>query len=87
MGGTGKIVTCDKCNLKFDPVVKEKPVKGGGAQMFMKCPRCRKQYVIANITAEGVKIREQIKNAIGDELVRLREEYAKHVTGESTNDN
>ena len=79
-------VTCDKCATKFDPVVKEKPVKGGGAQMFIKCPRCRSQYVIANITAEGIKIREQIKNATGDELLRLRELYSYEVTGESTNE-
>lgn len=73
-------VTCDRCSKKFEPVVKEKPVKGGGAQMFIKCPRCRKQYPIANITAEGIKIRQEMQNATGDELMRLREEYAKHVT-------
>ena len=82
MGGTGKRIICDKCGKMFDPIVKEKPVKGGGAQMFIKCPRCRQQYIIANITAEGVKIREQIKTATGDELVRLREEYSQHVTGD-----
>ena len=74
--------TCDKCHREFDIVVKEKPVKGGGAKLFFKCPHCRKQYLIANITAEGVKIREQIKTATGDELVRLREEYSQHVTGD-----
>jgi hypothetical protein len=56
-------VTCDACGTEFKIDLKVKPLKGGGEQHFFKCPnkRCRKRYVVANITPKGVELRFQIQ--------------------------
>ncbi len=85
-------VKCDGCNKQFAIELKERPLAGGGAQQRFQCPHCKKYYVVANITAEGVKIRQQVWQAEtalqakpGDdglvaELARLKGELAKEVT-------
>jgi hypothetical protein len=65
-----ELVTCDQCGTQFKLDLKVKPLKGGGEQHFFasgtqgrKCPnkRCRKRYVVANITPKGVELRHQIQ--------------------------
>jgi hypothetical protein len=61
--GWNEKVTCDACGTEFKIDLKVKPLKGGGEQHFFKCPnkRCRKRYVVANITPKGVELRHQIQ--------------------------
>lgn len=66
--GWNEKVTCGACGTEFKIDLKVKPLKGGGEQHFFRCPnkRCRKRYVVANITPKGVELRFQIQ--------RVREE-------------
>jgi hypothetical protein len=52
------LVTCDQCGAEFKIDLKVKPLKGGGEQHFFKCTnkRCRKRYVVANITPKGIEV-------------------------------
>lgn len=54
-------VICDKCSKPFTIELKERPVSGGGAEQRFRCPHCRTWFPVAYITAEGVRIRRQIK--------------------------
>lgn len=54
-------VNCDKCGKPFTIALKERPVSGGGAEQRFRCPHCRTWFYVAYITAEGLRIRRQIK--------------------------
>ena len=85
-------VKCDGCNKQFAIELRERPLPGGGAQQRFRCPHCGKYYVVANISALGVKIRQQLKvveaqllekpgdEALQAELQRLKQELAPEVT-------
>lgn len=85
-------VTCEGCTRRFTIELKERPLPGGGAQQRFKCPHCGKYYLVANISAEGVKIRQQLKGIEaqlkekpGDaglvaEMGRLKELLSREVT-------
>lgn len=86
-------IVCDGCGQSFRPVLKERPIKGGGMQQRFRCPHCRRYYVVANITPEGLKIRQrlqavsaELEQAPGDEelarrLDELRQEFRAEVSG------
>lgn len=63
-------VNCDKCGKPFAIDLKERPVSGGGAEQRFRCPHCRHWYYVAFITAEGIRIRQQIKSV--EEQMRQR---------------
>lgn len=93
MGWSG-LVTCDGCGREFRIEPKVKPLKGGGEEHFFRCPnkRCRRRYVTARITAEGVRLRREIERARGElgrargerrgELARLVDELVGKLRGE-----
>ena len=78
-------VTCDGCKKRFTIELKERPLAGGGAQQRFQCPHCKKYYVVANISAEGIKVRQQLRavevqlqgkpgdEGLAAEVVRLKE--------------
>lgn len=101
-GGTPAVirpitVTCDRCGGRFEAVLKERPLRGGGAERRFRCPWCNKWYIVCTITPLGVKIFQQIKgveaqmrkrvpSGRGDEglqeqLARLRELLKPEVSG------
>ncbi len=76
-----KRVRCDGCSKTFTPKLKERPVKDGGAEQRFRCPYCRKWYVVATITAEGVRIRQQMQTASPEQLPDLQRRMAQEVSG------
>lgn len=85
-------VVCEGCQKRFAIELKERPLPGGGAQQRFKCPHCGKVYNVANISAEGIKIRQQLRaveaqlaskpgdEALVAEAVRLKVLMAAEVT-------
>lgn len=55
------IVTCERCGGRFEPQLKERPLKGGGVERRFRCQWCNKWYVVAVITPLGVKLMQQIQ--------------------------
>lgn len=55
------IVTCERCGGRFEPKLKERPLKGGGAERRFRCFWCAAWYVVAIITPLGVKLMQQIQ--------------------------
>lgn len=55
------IVICERCGGRFEPQLKERPLKGGGVERRFRCPWCRAWYVAAVITSLGVKLMQQIQ--------------------------
>lgn len=53
-------VTCERCGSRFEPKLKQRPLKGGGAERRFRCPWCAAWYVVAVITPLGVKLLQQI---------------------------
>jgi transcription elongation factor Elf1 len=76
-----KWVRCDKCGKRFALKLKERPVRGGGAEQFFRCPYCRHTYTVATITTAGVRIRQQMQLASPDQLPELRKRMAQEVRG------
>lgn len=76
-----KRVRCDKCSKSFALKLKERPVRGGGAEQFFRCPTCRHTYIVATITVEGVRIRQQMQTATPEQLTELRKRMAQEVSG------
>lgn len=76
-----KPVRCDGCGKSFAPKLKERQVPGGGAQQLFRCPHCRRTYIVAHITAEGLRIRRQMQTASPDQLPELRRRMAAEVRG------
>ena len=84
--------TCEGCKKRFTIELKERPLPGGGAQQRFRCPHCGKYYLVANISAEGIKIRQQLRvveaqlaskpgdEALAVELQRLKGLMAAEVT-------
>lgn len=54
---------CDSCHKTFAPILKQKPLRGGGAERFFKCPHCAAHYHVATYTATGVKLLGEIQQA------------------------
>ena len=61
--------------------LKERPVRGGGAEQHFRCPFCRHTYIVATITTEGVRIRQQMQTASAEQLPELRRRMAQEVSG------
>ena len=74
-------VRCDKCSKSFAPKLKERPARAGGTEQFFRCPTCRHTYIVATITAEGVRIRQQMQTAHPEQLSELRRRMAQEVSG------
>lgn len=60
------IVTCERCGGRFEPQLKERPLKGGGAERRFRCSWCNKWYTVAIITPLGVKLMQQIQQVEAD---------------------
>lgn len=85
-------VTCDSCRASFTPVVKDRPLRGGGKERRFRCPHCRRWYVVAIFTPAGVKIAQEIQQveaairrnpadvALRTRLGTLREQLRPEVT-------
>lgn len=56
-----KAVTCDQCDKKFGPTVKVDKREDGGERWWFQCLHCGHRTEVADITAEGVQIREQLE--------------------------
>ena len=54
-------VICERCGGRFEPQLKERPLKGGGAERRFRCPWCAAWHVVAIITPLGVKLMQQIQ--------------------------
>ncbi|GIV73554.1 hypothetical protein [Caldilinea sp.] len=76
-----RAVCCDRCGRSFAPQLRERPLRGGGAQQLFRCPHCRHAYVVANITAEGLRLRRQMQVARPEALPELRCRMGREVTG------
>jgi predicted Zn finger-like uncharacterized protein len=86
-------VNCDKCSKPFTIELKERPVSGGGAEQRFRCPHCRTWFYVAYITAEGIRIRRQIKQVetqiqqrpddagLREQLMALRQRMRAEVRG------
>ncbi len=85
-------ITCDSCHASFTPVVKDRPLRGGGKERRFRCPQCRRWYVVAVFTPAGVKIAQEIQRveaairrnpadiALREQLVELRGQLRPEVT-------
>lgn len=86
-------VNCDNCGNPFTVDLKERPVSGGGAEQRFRCPHCKRWFYVAFITAEGIRIRQQIKQleqaiaqrpddeSLRRQLIKLRERMKAEVRG------
>lgn len=70
---------CDSCRALFAPVVKDRPLRGGGKERRFRCPHCGRWYVVAVFTPAGVKIAQElnlleaaIRRAPADAALRKR---------------
>lgn len=56
-----KAVTCDQCGKSFGISLKADTLPDGGERWWFKCLHCGHRTEVADITAEGVQIREQLE--------------------------
>ena len=85
-------VICERCGGRFSPVLKQRPLPGGGAERRFRCPWCAAWYVVAVITPLGVRLMQQIaaievelKNGPGrSELIEQRRVLQEQLRPEVT---
>lgn len=85
-------IICERCGSRFEPKLKQRPLKGGGAERRFRCPWCAAWYAVAIITPLGVKLMQQIQQveielkrqpgaqALIDQRVALQERLRPEVT-------
>ena len=72
-------VTCDSCGHRFTPELIEQPTADGGARQSFTCPGCGDVYLVANITARGLALRAQLREA-QQLAAQIRRELAGEIT-------
>lgn len=81
------LARCNERDHKFRPIPQERERQHGGAHLYISCPHCLAETPIANITAKGLRMREEIqrRRAAGESKAdrpfrRLLERYEEEVT-------
>lgn len=64
-------VACTACSLQFTPVLEDVPTDAGGAVRQFACPHCNFVTRVAIFSPYGVKLLEQVQEALGRRDHRL----------------
>lgn len=79
----GSRVRCSDCGRAFKPNLVDDPLPDGGALRRFACPHCGQQYIVAKISAKGVRLIEELNETPlirQDRIKKLRAQIRHEVT-------